>query len=898
MMASNILSRFLPSASDEGGEDPGAPRRIDDIEAMAADDLASEPQFEDQDLEDLLAEGMEDDIRIPKGSDTSDARSRSRPRRTQIRFPPSSTRGRGHAVTDEDDDVPESLLLERKPERRRRRRSQGSRNIDDGPIPVVGLETRRTRLQWETTQAEQPLHDDFHPVRPSNYTAPRGAMYQSVMNNPKEQALWMWANVDNLDQFLSFVYYYYESHGIWSIILKRSISVLTALFVYGLSTFMFFCIDYSKLPTSTKLEQVRVPKCTTNLPGYWNLFTFGFISSTAYMTFRFVQDLPRLWDMHNFYHHLLEIPDTDIQNVSWPDVIAKLMELRDSNPNTAANLSTTHQKFLRTQSKQRMDAHDIANRLMRRENYWIALINKDILDCSLNIPFIGKKAFYTRSLEWNIAVCLMDFIFDENGQVRTQFRTTKRRKELVQVLQKRFLLAAMVNIIISVPMALWAIAIRFLRSFTEYQKNPAELSTKKFSLYAEWKIRDFNEVSHLFHRRKRMSYPFANRYLDQFPKDKLSQVMRFAAFIPGALAAVLGVVTLWDPDLFLGFEIGGKTALFWLGIFGTLFVTFRSAAADEEDDLWDPEIAMNAVIAHTHYCPDSWKDRLYSDEVRKEFSSMYKLEALLFLEDLAGVIITPLVLFWCLPNCAEQLIDFFREFTVHVDGLGTVCSYAVFDFKNGGKAAARPGHNGPGDLREGYYGDKANKLMESYMSFIDHYGPNPKRGLHSRKRPFHPPPTFPGIMGGSPSAMNDHSGSQRAHQSGLRQSMQHTPNIAPAPGHVSPMHSILLDPHHQPRAAPAQPQVRSSKVALSRHHILEDDPLEAEEETDGVGPSRPNIPRTSSNLLDEDSQLEESWIFKADDKGEGEASAEPKVGVLGMLNEFTRPKTEARGGRI
>ena len=324
---------------------------------------------------------------------------------------------------------------------------------------------------------------------------------------------------------------------------------------------------------------------------------------------------------------------------------------------------------------------------------------------------------------------------------------------------------------------------------------------RKFSPLAEWKIRDFNEVSHLFHRRKRMSYPYANRYLEQFPKNKFNQVARFAAYVIGALAAVLGVVTMWDPELFLGFEIYGRTTLFWLGIMGTIFVALRNATADEDDDLWDPEVAMNAVVSHTHYYPDSWKDRLYSEDVRQQFSAMYKLEALLFLDELIGIIVTPLVLMFSLPNCAEQLVDFFREFTVDVDGLGTVCSYALFDFKNGGKAPRRPGAGAPGDLREGYYGDKANKMMESYYSFIDHYGPNPKRGLRGRsKRHFHPAPTFPGILG-SPSGFLD----------------AYPPAAARAHPAAPPRQPTVPPPHQPPQgnaeAGAARPAARAVLVA-------------------------------------------------------------------------------------
>lgn len=56
----------------------------------------------------------------------------------------------------------------------------------------------------------------------------------------------------------------------------------------------------------------------------------------------------------------------------------------------------------------------------------------------------------------------------------------------------------------------------------------------------------------------------------------------------------------------------------------------------------------------------------------------------LFVQEILSVIVTPFVLWYTLPDCAPAIVDFFREFTVHVDGLGYVCSFAVFDFKRHG----------------------------------------------------------------------------------------------------------------------------------------------------------------------------------------------------------------------
>src|SRR2546429_7717587 len=117
--------------------------------------------------------------------------------------------------------------------------------------------------------------------------------------------------------------------------------------------------------------------------------------------FEFIVDIRRLLHLHDFYHYLLNVPDTDMQTISWQDIVGRLMALRDSNPFTATEVSAKHKKFMGSQSKQRLDAHDIANRLMRKENYLIALFNKDILNLTLPIPFLRNRQLFSKTLEWN-----------------------------------------------------------------------------------------------------------------------------------------------------------------------------------------------------------------------------------------------------------------------------------------------------------------------------------------------------------------------------------------------------------------------------------------------------------------------------------------------------------------
>lgn len=206
------------------------------------------------------------------------------------------------------------------------------------------------------------------------------------------------------------------------------------------------CIDYALVPHSKTMSQILIPQCTKKFVTYVSSSPNHALLSEAQNVwirkllalalrifwiaklFQYIVDIRRLRHMHDFYLYLLDIPNSDIQTISWQEVVSRLMSLRDANPVTAGGIGAKQRRFMGSQSKQRMDAHDIANRLMRKENYLIALVNKDILDLTLPIPFLRNRQFFSRTLEWNLSQCILDYVFNEQGQVRPLFlRDTHRR---------------------------------------------------------------------------------------------------------------------------------------------------------------------------------------------------------------------------------------------------------------------------------------------------------------------------------------------------------------------------------------------------------------------------------------------------------------------------------------
>ncbi|KAJ5779584.1 Autophagy-related protein 9 [Penicillium paradoxum] len=937
MMSSNILSRFLPPTGSpsvyETIRQHDAGSEYSDVEERAG--LVMEDhreQFSDRELEDALADAQDSEIISPSTALLAQARSGKAPAQ---RASPFGTRRRrasrprwmgqesslGYELNDHDEDVPQSLLVEGHredlksrlpppPRSHDRPDRRSSPSTEPSPLPA--------RTPWNEQRPPQPPDDSGHPI--GRWFAGQHPGLANI--DPKKKAMWRWANVEDLDNFLKDVYTYFLGNGIWSIMLTRVLNLLTFAFVVGFSTFLTNCIDYPKVRRSKTLDEILVPQCTANMSGsstflLW-LCSFFWIGKL----FQYLLDIRRLKHLHDFYLHLLGVSDAEVQTISWQEVVSRLMALRDSNPSTAAAVSPKHRRFLGSQSKQRMDAHDIANRLMRKENYMIALVNKDILDLTLPIPFLKNRQLFSRTMEWNLNLCVMDYVFNEQGQLRTLFLKDTHRRALSDGLRRRFVFAGVMNIFVAPFIVVYFMMHYFFRYFNEFKKNPGQIGSRQYTPMAEWKFREFNELWHLFERRINMSYPFASRYVDQFPKDKTIQVARFVAFISGALASVLALASVIDPELFLGFEITpDRTVLFYLGIFGTVWA-FARGLAPEETDVFDPEYALLELIDFTHYFPSGWKGRLHSDDVRKEFAILYQMKIVIFLEEILSMIFTPFVLWFSLPKCSDRLIDFFREFTVHVDGVGYLCSFAVFDFKKGTNelSQAGTGRRDPGkqDLRTDYFSTKDGKMLASYYGFLDNYGANHQP---TSRRPFHPPPTLPTL--GSPCAADFGALPDRHDHLQLRpgpfgpQSLMGASKLKPIGGFDprSPAPSILLDLHHQPSTSEFRTAARTTshqhqRSKLGRLQRPSTDPIDDEEEplseADHGSATRQSGIRTgasSAGAGTSDSNLGDSWrmnpLGKEDDINEGNEDENIDAiagggGVLGLIQQFQKANTEGR----
>ena len=246
-MASNLISRLLPPKTGSPSvyetlrehDQSSDASDIEERAGMALDEENLGQGFHDYDLDQELGDAAESQAMTestafmgrgpsmqqrhgqPKPqSNEAHARSMTRPRWLH--------HSRRILETEEaDDEVPASLLVEGGAHQAGTPEEQPPRGAGRSPPvpPVPGPSTREARAQWRTAQLQQRLYHDGHGGQARRTRTSRGNLGLAIVD-PKERALWRWANIENLDNFLKDVYDYYLGNGIWCIMLSRVLNLL------------------------------------------------------------------------------------------------------------------------------------------------------------------------------------------------------------------------------------------------------------------------------------------------------------------------------------------------------------------------------------------------------------------------------------------------------------------------------------------------------------------------------------------------------------------------------------------------------------------------------------------------------------------------------------------------
>uniref|UniRef100_H3BZS7 Autophagy-related protein 9 n=1 Tax=Tetraodon nigroviridis TaxID=99883 RepID=H3BZS7_TETNG len=501
---------------------------------------------------------------------------------------------------------------------------------------------------------------DYQRLEASYSDSPPGE--ENLLMHVPEGAKSQWHHIENLDHQL--------------------------LFVVGFTVFLANCVDYDILFANKFVNHVDSSKVT--LPDAFLPMDVcnACIRDNAFVIFvliicgvfwlhrlvKFIYNVCCYWEIRSFYISALKMTMSELSCATWQEVQARIVEIQKE-----------HQICIH---KKELTELDIYHRILRFKNYMyrLAMVNKSLLP-RFRLPVIGEYVFYTRGLKYNFELIFFwgpGSLFENEWSLKPEYKRGGNRLDLADRLASRILWIGIANLLLCPVILVWQILYAFF-SYTEViKREPGSLGARCWSLYGRCYLRHFNELDHELMSRLSKGYKkiqAASKYMNCFLSPLFTVVAKNIAFFAGSLLAVLIALTIYDEDV-----LAVEHVLSSITLLGVCITVCRSFIPDK-NMVCCPEQLLRVILAHIHYMPDHWQGNAHRYETRDQFSQLFQYKAVFILEELLSPVVTPIILIFCLRRKSLEIIDFFRNFTVEVVGVGDTCSFAQMDIRQHGHPA-------------------------------------------------------------------------------------------------------------------------------------------------------------------------------------------------------------------
>lgn len=474
-------------------------------------------------------------------------------------------------------------------------------------------------------------------------------------------------------EFINKLYYYYVHNGFTNIITSQTVNILINVFTVMFVIFLYNCIDYQKiihLKEDTELSEV------VNIRKFFNLSLFFWIQLIIFFIIIFCKIVSILDDIvsfkatKEFYNKTLGIRDSDLNTCTWESILQKLKTYYNDDEN--------------------IDAYFISNKIMNKDNYMIALIDKDII----------KIDYLTTLLEWNIMYCIVFYLFDNDYKIKKNITTDK--KGHIDRIKTRLRIVSFVNFLLMPFIIIFLIFYSLFEYSEKFYNSPKLINSRSFTLEAKWRFRYYNEIHHHFCERIEKAKECANEYMNQFQSKLLENISKLIIFLLSALFTILIFISILNENVLLHLYLSpNKTALWYIGIIATIITISKNFIIKKT--VFFPKERMCDLREHIKFLPKKYESEDDINKVKKEFSRYFQYKVVILIKDIFYTLLVPFELYK-LSYEVFDIVTFLQENTLRHNKIGRTLKLSLFDNIMGLD-------NSKGDL----------KTIQSYNNFKNNY---------------------------------------------------------------------------------------------------------------------------------------------------------------------------------
>lgn len=521
--------------------------------------------------------------------------------------------------------------------------------------------------------------------------------------------------ITDLDEFFRNIYEYYYNKGFNNILTQTILDNISYLFSIHFMVINIFIIDWREIIFECKTNNACSSEITqyftkdkimNNLIKYRIYFSIFYTSFIIYYLIFLIKSIILLRNMKfikKIYDTKLKIKQSEMEDLRFDTVLTKLISLQRT------------EGFCRI--KENITKFDIVSRIMRQENYLIALFSNGLIDTKINFCFNLKLPFCkTEIYKKKFGIDLFsNFFYTKLNESVINFAFGTNDKSLnkdfinLKSLRLKLFIFMIFEIIFLFPFV-------FLKFIFWIFKNADNLKSDKKTIFSQknWNkkiqifFKNYNELQHYFDYRMINSNHYLNCFNNCFKyKEKLFNIFKkFLKLIFGSILILIFFLSFSDSRLLTDLNIFGKNFV-WIGIMVGIILSLTEEKNIQEtkenpylmiseddslsNDNHSPENKFDGDNRQFYYkkllnclinIPKEWpKNFEYFSKINKKINNYHELTIITIIKEIFATVFFPII--WIkLIIQAEKIRQFILQNSVEIQGIGTICSFSYFNFYN------------------------------------------------------------------------------------------------------------------------------------------------------------------------------------------------------------------------
>ncbi len=485
----------------------------------------------------------------------------------------------------------------------------------------------------------------------------------SQENTPTQQstsdALYI---TSNLNTFYDRMYGYYYQGGIRNIMLNigLNISILITTNLFILYTFAY--INWNDIVLNCKHNQDTCQNISDFID-YSNsvhpMIILYLIMTSGYTLIYLYIHLNALADyryISNFYKTILNIDSEYLNIIKWENVIDKIKTVQDQNKVMIERHDTSKE----------INQHSIIGRITQYHNIIISIVNNNILFKGTSI---SRNILFTQYIENIASLFIFSTIIDTNNRLIP-------KEEQVQKIKKHILKVILVDIIFLPFIFMFMMTYYVLKNSKDINNKESMFLNKRWTNYAKWTFKAYNEVNIDFEERMHKSYNYMNQYTNCFPSKAMNCIFYFLRFLLGTFLLFILCISFIDEGALLELKFMDFNLLWYFAILTIMTTALNNLLKNDSYKYSKDEVVKN-LAKYTYELPPN--DVVHNYKMYKNYIKHYKTNIENILYEITSILLSPYILYNNYYQNAEDILNYVEHNTTYIEKIGSVDNYSNFE---------------------------------------------------------------------------------------------------------------------------------------------------------------------------------------------------------------------------